>query len=77
MSQGYRAINIHGEDLSAEKIYQTLSSGGYFEDDIAAADYVRGIMNTPIAGASFGINFMTTPEAALDLLLRSSVSSWK
>jgi hypothetical protein len=50
MSQGYRAINIHGENLTAEKIYQTLSSGGYFEDDNAAADYVRGIMNTPIAG---------------------------
>jgi hypothetical protein len=57
MSQGYRTINIHGEDLTAEKIYQTLSSGGYFEDDDAAADFVRGIMSTPIAGAFFWHQF--------------------
>ncbi len=67
MSQGYGTINIHGEDLTAEKIYQTLSSGGYFEDDDAAADYLRGILSMPIAGAFFWHQFYDYTRAGFGL----------
>jgi len=57
MNQGYGAINVNGEDLTAENIYQTLSSGGYFENDEVAENYLRNIISSPIVGALFWHQF--------------------
>lgn len=57
MNRGYVAININGEDLTAEKIYQTLSSGEYFDNNEEAKKYLLSVMSMPTVGHLFWHQF--------------------
>jgi hypothetical protein len=59
LNQGYIEINIHGENLTAERIYQIISEGEYFSNDEKAQNYLKSLIDAPIVGPLFWSQFYT------------------
>jgi len=53
LKKGHLGLNINGEELTAEKIYQLLSDGEYFDNNEDAHKYLQGLAGLPIAGPLF------------------------
>ncbi|MCJ7484170.1 MAG: HNH endonuclease [Thermodesulfovibrionales bacterium] len=59
MIEGDIGININGESLTAEKIYQILADGEYFGNSRKAQVYLKYLKEIPIIGALFWYKFHT------------------
>ncbi|MCP4425759.1 MAG: HNH endonuclease [Chloroflexi bacterium] len=59
LSIGQLGINIDGEDLTSEKIYQILSDGVFFNHDENAQKYLRSLKDLPVVGNLFWHQFYT------------------
>jgi hypothetical protein len=57
LKKGHLGLNINGEELTAEKIYQLLSDGEYFDNNEDAHKYLQGLAGLPIAGPLFWHQF--------------------
>ncbi|MEW5872444.1 MAG: HNH endonuclease [Chloroflexota bacterium] len=57
LNTGRLSININGENMTAEKIYQILSDGNYFNQNENAQKYLRSLANLPIVGPLFWHQF--------------------
>jgi hypothetical protein len=53
VKKGYLGININGETLTAEKVYQLVSDGEFFGTDEQAQDYLSSLVGLPVAGPVF------------------------
>jgi hypothetical protein len=45
LDRGHLGININGDDLTAERIYQTLADGEYFDNNEKARTYLQSFVN--------------------------------
>ena len=57
LKKGDIGININGEDLTPEKIYQTIANGDYFNRDKDAQIYLQSVSGVPIFGPVFWQQF--------------------
>jgi hypothetical protein len=57
LDKGQLGVNINGEDLTAERIYQTLSDGWYFDDNADARTYLESLADLPLVGPLFWHQF--------------------
>lgn len=57
LNKGQLGVNINGENLTAEKIYQTLSDGEYFDYNEDSQKYLQGLAGLPIVGPLFWHQF--------------------
>ena len=57
LSKGYFGVNINGEDLTAERIYQILSEGEYFDNNDEARRYLQSLADMPVVGPLFWHQF--------------------
>ncbi|MCX6030495.1 MAG: hypothetical protein NT169_14510 [Chloroflexi bacterium] len=57
LSKGHFGVNINGEDLTAERIYQVLSEGEYFDNKDEARRYLQGLVDMPVIGPLFWYQF--------------------
>lgn len=53
LRKGILGINVNGEDLTAERIYQLIADGTYFDEEEGAARVLRGLVEVPLAGPLF------------------------
>ena len=68
LNKGWLGVNINGEDLTAEKIYQTLSDGEYFGYNEDAQRYLQSLAGLPIVGPLFWHQFHTYTLGGFELI---------
>lgn len=57
LNQGDISINIDGENLTAERIYQAIADGEYFGENKDAQQFLKKVSGTPIIGLLFWQQF--------------------
>jgi len=57
LRRGFLGINVNGEDLTAERIYQLIVEGTYFDEEEGAASILRSLVEVPLAGPLFWHQF--------------------
>lgn len=68
LSKGRVSISIDGKNFTAEDIYKTLSSGGYFENQENVHEQLIEISKTPFASPLFWFQFYSYTVEAFELL---------
>jgi HNH endonuclease len=68
MNTGYMTFTYNDQQLTAEDLYHLLSEGEYFDDDDAAAQYLKGIFEIPFAGHFIWHQFYNYTLSGFDLV---------
>jgi hypothetical protein len=57
LRKGQLPISIDGKNFTAEDVYQTISEGGFFENQEKAREYLNELSKTPFVGSLFWFQF--------------------
>lgn len=68
LQKGQLGINVNGDQLTAERIYQLLADGEYFNQIEDAQAYLKGLAGIPIVGPLFWFQFHSYTLAGLELI---------